>query len=117
MLVKIIGIVLVIAGGVIALEVLFPLIGSVFGMAFLLAHLPAHLHLVIASRSQPPLPLSLWRGRGAGQEWAETPAGTRRGPETLESRGGSHSAAARRIRTPPPPARQSRCGRAVPVGV
>lgn len=34
------------------------------GMAFLLAHLPAHLHLVIASRSQPPLPLSLWRGRG-----------------------------------------------------
>ncbi|MDA0709886.1 MAG: hypothetical protein O3B73_06735 [bacterium] len=47
MLVKIIGIVLVIAGGVIALEVLFPLIGSVFGMAFLLAKLAIAVGLVM----------------------------------------------------------------------
>ena len=34
------------------------------GMAFLLAHLPAPLHLVIASRADPPLPLARLRGRG-----------------------------------------------------
>jgi len=33
-------------------------------LAFLLDHLPAHVHLVIASRADPPLPLALWRGRG-----------------------------------------------------
>ncbi len=34
------------------------------GMAFLLEHLPAHVHLVIASRADPTLPLSKWRVRG-----------------------------------------------------
>ena len=33
-------------------------------VAFLLDHLPAHLHLVIATRSDPPLPLARLRGRG-----------------------------------------------------
>lgn len=33
-------------------------------MAFLLDHLPPNLHLVIASRSEPPLPLARMRGRG-----------------------------------------------------
>jgi LuxR family maltose regulon positive regulatory protein len=32
-------------------------------LAFLLDHLPPHMHLVIASRSDPPLPLSRLRGR------------------------------------------------------
>ena len=39
MLVKFIGIVLIIIGGGIALKVLFPLIGSVLGLAFLLLKL------------------------------------------------------------------------------
>lgn len=30
-------------------------------MGFLLAHLPAHLHMVISTRSDPDLPLSRWR--------------------------------------------------------
>jgi LuxR family transcriptional regulator, maltose regulon positive regulatory protein len=34
------------------------------GMAFLLAHLPARLHLVLATRSDPALPLSRLRARG-----------------------------------------------------
>src|SRR5690349_7236131 len=34
------------------------------GMAFLLDHLPAHVHLVIASRADPPLPLARLRVRG-----------------------------------------------------
>ena len=34
------------------------------GMAFLLDHLPAQLHLVIASRADPALPLARLRGRG-----------------------------------------------------
>jgi LuxR family maltose regulon positive regulatory protein len=34
------------------------------GMAFLLAHLPARLHLVLATRSDPPLSLSRMRARG-----------------------------------------------------
>ena len=34
------------------------------GLAFLLEHLPPQLHLVIASRSDPPLSLSRWRVRG-----------------------------------------------------
>ena len=34
------------------------------GMAFLLAHLPARLHLVLATRSDPPLPLPRLRARG-----------------------------------------------------
>ncbi|MGA1194933.1 MAG: hypothetical protein ACO36I_00400 [Candidatus Latescibacterota bacterium] len=39
MLVKLIGILLIIVGGGIALQTLFPLIGSVLGMAFLLIKL------------------------------------------------------------------------------
>ena len=39
MIVKLVGILMVFAGGVIALQVLFPLIGSVFGLAFLLVKL------------------------------------------------------------------------------
>ena len=34
------------------------------GMAFLLEHLPPQIHLVIASRIDPPLPLARLRGRG-----------------------------------------------------
>jgi LuxR family transcriptional regulator, maltose regulon positive regulatory protein len=34
------------------------------GMAFLLEHLPAHAHLVIAGRADPPLPLARLRVRG-----------------------------------------------------
>ena len=34
------------------------------GMAFLLEHLPAQIHLVIASRTDPALPLARLRGRG-----------------------------------------------------
>ena len=33
-------------------------------MDFLLAHLPAHVHLIIAGRSRPPLTLARWRGQG-----------------------------------------------------
>ena len=32
-------------------------------LAFLVDHLPTQMHLVIASRADPPLPLSRWRGR------------------------------------------------------
>ena len=39
MLVKIIGILLIVVGGAIALKTLFPLIGSVLGLAFLLIKL------------------------------------------------------------------------------
>ena len=34
-------------------------------MAFLLGHLPPQLHVVITSRSDPPLPLARLCGRGA----------------------------------------------------
>ncbi len=34
------------------------------GMAFMLEHLPEHVHLVIAARADPPLPLARLRGRG-----------------------------------------------------
>jgi LuxR family maltose regulon positive regulatory protein len=34
------------------------------GVAFLLERMPAHLHLVIASRSAPPIPLARLRGQG-----------------------------------------------------
>ena len=34
------------------------------GMAFLLEHLPPQIHLVIASRADPALPLARLRGRG-----------------------------------------------------
>ena len=34
------------------------------GMAFLLDHVPAGLHVVIASRADPALPLARWRARG-----------------------------------------------------
>jgi LuxR family maltose regulon positive regulatory protein len=33
-------------------------------MAFLLAHLPEHLHMLITTRADPPLPLALLRSRG-----------------------------------------------------
>ncbi|MCB0163726.1 MAG: hypothetical protein KDI79_05840 [Anaerolineae bacterium] len=33
-------------------------------MDFLLAHLPAHIHLMIVGRHQPPLALARWRGQG-----------------------------------------------------
>ena len=38
------------------------------GIAFLLDHLPPQMHLVIASRSDPPLPLARLRGRGESTE-------------------------------------------------
>src|SRR5690349_20134456 len=38
------------------------------GMAFLLEHLPPQIHLVIASRTDPPLPLVRLRGRGEPAE-------------------------------------------------
>ena len=34
------------------------------GMAFLLEHLPPQIHVVIAGRADPALPLARWRGRG-----------------------------------------------------
>ena len=34
------------------------------GLAFLIEHLPAALHLVVAGRADPPLPLARWRARG-----------------------------------------------------
>jgi ATP/maltotriose-dependent transcriptional regulator MalT len=33
-------------------------------IAFLIEHMPAHMHLIIASRTEPPLPLPLFRARG-----------------------------------------------------
>ncbi len=45
----------------------FHVIGSAaiqVGMAFLLEHLPAHVHLVIATRADPALPLARLRARG-----------------------------------------------------
>ena len=38
-------------------------------MAFLLEHMPPQMHLVIASRVDPPLPLALLRGRGQLNEF------------------------------------------------
>ena len=38
------------------------------GIAFLLDHLPPQMHVVIASRSDPPLPLARLRGRGESTE-------------------------------------------------
>ena len=38
------------------------------GITFLLDHLPPQMHLVIASRSDPPLPLARLRGRGESTE-------------------------------------------------
>ncbi len=34
------------------------------GMSFFLEHLPAHVHLILASRADPDLPLARWRVRG-----------------------------------------------------
>ena len=34
------------------------------GMAFLLEHLPPHVHVVISTRADPDLPLARWRVRG-----------------------------------------------------
>lgn len=34
------------------------------GMAFLLEHLPPHVHVVVSTRADPDLPLARWRGRG-----------------------------------------------------
>ncbi len=67
-------------------------------MAFLLEHLPPHVHLVIASRADPPLPLASLRARG---ELAGGPGGR----PALHHRRGS--------RVPPrrhgPDARPERC--------
>ena len=41
-------------------------------LAFLLAHLPRQMHLVIATRVDPPLPLTLLRGRGQLNELRQT---------------------------------------------
>jgi LuxR family transcriptional regulator, maltose regulon positive regulatory protein len=35
------------------------------GMAFFIEHLPPHAHLVLLTRSDPPLPLGRWRANGA----------------------------------------------------
>jgi LuxR family maltose regulon positive regulatory protein len=40
-------------------------------VAFLVDNLPPHLHLVIATRTDPPLPLSRWRSRGQMAEVRE----------------------------------------------
>ena len=37
---------------------------SATAMAFLLEHLPSHVHVVISTRADPDLPLSRWRVRG-----------------------------------------------------
>ncbi|HLZ56268.1 MAG TPA: LuxR C-terminal-related transcriptional regulator [Ktedonosporobacter sp.] len=42
------------------------------GMSFLLEHLPANLHLVLASRADPDLPLARWRMRGQMVEIRDT---------------------------------------------
>jgi LuxR family maltose regulon positive regulatory protein len=34
------------------------------GLAFLLEHLPPHVHVIISTRADPALPLSRWRARG-----------------------------------------------------
>ena len=34
------------------------------GLTFLIEHLPSRLHLVLATRADPPLPLARWRARG-----------------------------------------------------
>jgi LuxR family maltose regulon positive regulatory protein len=34
------------------------------GVAFLLEHLPPHVHVVLSTRADPDLPLSRWRVRG-----------------------------------------------------
>jgi LuxR family maltose regulon positive regulatory protein len=49
------------------------------GLLFLLDHLPARLHLVVSTRSDPPLPLARWRARG---QLAEVRAGDLRFTET-----------------------------------
>lgn len=41
------------------------------GVAFLLGHLPQNMHLIIASRGEPPLPLARLRGRGQLTELGE----------------------------------------------
>jgi len=41
-------------------------------MTFLLEHMPPQMHLVIASRVEPPLPLALLRGRGQLNEFSAT---------------------------------------------
>ena len=41
-------------------------------LAFLLDHMPTHMHLVIASRVDPPLPLARLRGRGQLSEIRQT---------------------------------------------
>ena len=37
-------------------------------LAYLVEHLPSHIHVLIATRKDPPLPLSRWRVRGQLQE-------------------------------------------------
>lgn len=39
-------------------------------LAYLVDHLPPTLHLVVATRAEPALPLARWRARGDLQEWS-----------------------------------------------
>ena len=41
-------------------------------LAFFVEHLPAHMHVMILTRSEPPLPLVQWRARGDLQELSRT---------------------------------------------
>ena len=70
------------------------------GMAFLVESLPANVHLVIASRADPPFPLARLRTRG---ELVETPRGgpavhALRGVRVLERRDGTRGPGRRRRR-------------------
>ena len=83
------------------------------GMTFLLEHQPPQLHLVLATRADPPLPLARLRaarraGRGAGRR----PALHRRGGRGLPQRvdgAGADERRRRRARTGGPRAGSPRC--------
>lgn len=40
-------------------------------LAFLLDHMPSHMHLIVATREDPPVPLARWRARGHVTELRE----------------------------------------------
>jgi LuxR family maltose regulon positive regulatory protein len=52
-------------------------------LAYLIDHLPPTLHLVVATRAEPALPLARWRARGDLQEWSA--ADLRFSPEEMTS--------------------------------
>jgi LuxR family transcriptional regulator, maltose regulon positive regulatory protein len=52
-------------------------------LAYLVDHLPPTLHLVVATRAEPALPLARWRARGDLQEWSA--ADLRFSPEEMTS--------------------------------